>query len=192
MAMLLTLMAQYFVKARWYYQDIDAYSTLQRQTAVTMDRLVRELSAASLKYFYAKNQLTPTEQPSHIIFLSHTTGSSADPLIEFKGATHQVVWKRWVGIYHDLTTKELRLTSFALTPATDNLSSKPWPSVNLSKMKAKNFRPIGHHIEGFSVDSFGSMVSIQVLAQSESRVSFRTDKDKLIEIELSAQVRIGN
>lgn len=186
---LLALMAMYFVRGQHYVTDIDAYSTLQRETAVTLQQVCDRLASSTTEYLRLHNQEKPSDHPSHLYGLSPYSDKPGDPLIEFGGTRHQVVWKKWIGFYHVPETQLLYFVEIPLTPPTFNLIAQPKPKVSYpSLLSAPRPRQLGRRISEFWLEQFNERIAVTLVGKGVSPVPLRTEKDKILEIRLTGQV----
>ncbi len=188
---LLALMAMYFVKGQQYVSDIDAYSTLQRETAVALQRVCDQLARTTPRYLHAENHVQSSDPPSYVYCLSPTPNTPGDPLVEFGGPRHQVIWKKWIGFFHDSAKQEIVFVEIPLTPPTFSLVSQPTPAISYSSLvTAPRPRTVGRRIAEFAVERFDKRLSVTMVGRGVSPVPLRTENDRVLEIHVNSQVSL--
>ena len=130
--------------------------------------------------------------PSYIYALSPTANPPSQSTIEFGGPRHQVIWKKWIGFFHDPKKQEILLVEIPLNSPTFDLSTQPRPAISYSSLvAARRSRPVGRRIVEFGVEKFDeNRIMISLVGRGVSPVPLRTEKDKVLEIHLESQVSL--
>lgn len=189
---LLALVALYFAKGQHYISDLSSYTSLQRDTSVTLQKMIGQMKHSTSSYFRAAPKEKASDPPSHAYFLSSLPVTDGEPAIRFDPTTNMVVWKKWIGYYHDPDQKKVYEVAVPLKTTTSSLISEPFPRLSYSVLLKSNPRSMGRGITEMSMVGLPSisprMISINLVAEAYSSAPLQTDQAKLITIKVSQSV----
>lgn len=189
---LLALVALYFAQGQHYISDLSSYTSLQRDASVTLRKMVGQMEYSTSRYFKVASKEKSDDPPTYAYFLSSLPAMDGEPAIKFDPKTNMVVWKKWIGYYHDPKQKKIYEVTVPLKTATSNLSSEPFPRLSYNFLLKSNPKPLGRGITEMSMvglpSSKPTVISINLVAESYSNAPLQTDQAKLITIKLSQSV----
>lgn len=190
--LLLSLTALYFVKGQRYLADVEAYSTLQRESSLTLRHITTRLARSTPRHMVAKTQEDATEDPSYVYFLSFEPYDPIEPYILFDGPVHQVVWRKWVCLFHAPEEEQIKVAYIPLISSTHDLSSKPAPDVDYASFLSAKPQSLGRHFTQVAFRQSEQKVSVMLTARAHSPVPQRLEKDKVIELQIHSRVSLVN
>lgn len=189
---LLALVALYFAQGQRYISDLSSYTSLQRDASATLQKMVGQMEYSTSRYFKVAPNEKSDDPPTHAYFLSSLPVTDGEPAIRFDPTTNMVVWKKWIGYYHDPDQKKIYEVAVPLKTATSNLSSEPFPRLSYNFLLKSNPKPVGRGITEMSMMGLPSnkptVISINLVAEAYSSAPLQTDQAKLITIKLSQSV----
>lgn len=189
MAVVMVLVAMYFVRAQRYATDTEAYASVQRDATVVLRKVTSDLYASTIK------EIGYSDDQSAVWFLSSRTSEPGQPFVEFREQTGRIVWRKWVCYYFEASSGKLFRAEKALDSPDSELLTPPTPTPSLSYFQSSPDVvriAVGRQLKTFRASPTTRGVNVALTTHGEAAITNATLEQRVVECSLASQVTLIN
>jgi type II secretory pathway pseudopilin PulG len=184
---LMTLMASYFVRGKHYAAETETYSSAQRSANALLRHMADDIYRSSDQQLDVK--------PGSVVFLSFAPATGGEPLLELQPGTGKILWKKWVGYYHDATSGTIYRGELPLSPPIPEVSTPAQPATDALLFRtepAVRRQPMPGQIRSFSVAQVGRRVRFRLTTWGRAPIVTNTDAQRDVEVSVETEIALLN
>jgi hypothetical protein len=181
---LMTLMAAYFVRGQRYAAETETYSSVQRSANTLLRKMTDDIYRSSVEQIEVGT--------NRVIFLSFGPTDDNEPELELEPTTGKIVWKKWVGYYHDVGQETVFRGELPLDSTISDLSTAASPAVDLltfPTLGGVSRRPLPGKVRSFSVTQIQDRIRLRLTTWGRSPIV--ANSDALREVVVSVQTEVA-
>ncbi len=187
LAVLMTLVALYFVRGRRYTAQTETYAGVQRTANQIVRRVTDDLYRGSA-------QQSQTNSNS-VLFLSFSLPGGSEPYLTLEPTSGKILWQKWVGYYHDPVRQAVIRTEVPLDSPTSDVMISPEPEIALTDLPTVSgpHQPFGEgQVRDFSVRSTGKRFVVSLTAHGVAPESGASDSEREVSVTVTSEVSLMN
>lgn len=188
---LLSLATMFMVRGKGISVKTETLCRVQNEAVKLTRKLTQDLNRGTMK------DATGQYDPNALIFLSsRPVDTTTEPEIEFDNSTGKIVWKQWVAYYRDPDTNQVRRFSKPLSPYVSRPidASGSWLLADLPGLPPASGQTVAEDITEFFPTGrmTNTAMEFTIRAQREVPLGNMGADEKLVEVEMSTMIRMGD
>ena len=187
----LSLATMFMMRGKRVSVKTETLCRVQNEAVKLTRKLTQDLNRGTMKDGTGQYDL------NGLIFLSsRPVDPDTEAEIAFDTTTGKIVWKQWVAYYRDPTVNQVRRFSKPLTPYVSRPieATGSWVLPDLPGLPPKEGLTVAEDITEFFPTGrmTDTAMEFTIRAQREVPLGNMTDKEKLVEVEISTMIRMGD